>query len=65
MLVELSQGIEVKGEKPSEVIDQNYKELLKMYQFLIDENNELKKEIYVLKKQNLLGNPKNDSILGK
>ena len=43
VLVELSEGIEQRGEKGSEAINQSYKELLKMYQFLMDENNELKK----------------------
>ena len=33
-------------------MDNGYRQLLKMYQFLIDENNELKKEIYYLKKNN-------------
>ena len=45
-------------------MNQNYKELLKMYQFLIEENNELKKEVYVLKKANLGANlGKNDSFI--
>lgn len=39
-----------------------------MYQFLIDENNDLKKEIYYLKKSNFTGNAVNkneSSILEK
>ena len=47
------------------MIDQNYKELLKMYQFLIEENNDLKKEIYLMKRQSLIGNNKNESFVIK
>jgi 16S rRNA A1518/A1519 N6-dimethyltransferase RsmA/KsgA/DIM1 with predicted DNA glycosylase/AP lyase activity len=40
MLVELNQGLEFsRGEKGSDQKDNSYKELLKMYQFLIEENN--------------------------
>ena len=53
MLVELSQGIDCKEQHPSEAIDSNYKELMKMYQFLIEENNQLKKDIYLLQRHNL------------
>ena len=66
VLVELSQGIEHKGGKGSEVIDQSYRELLKMYQFLMDENNELKKEVYILKRQGVLGKGiNNESMVSK
>jgi hypothetical protein len=49
-------------------MDSSYKELLRMYQFLIDENNDLKKEIYHLKKSNFTGsvaNKNESSILEK
>ncbi len=44
-------------------MDQGYKQLLKMYQFLIEENNDLKKEIYLLKRNGTLAN--NESFLIK
>lgn len=53
MLVELSQTLEIQQQKPSQTLDHNYRDLTKMYQFLIEENNELKKEIYRLKKTHL------------
>ena len=36
-----------------------------MYQFLIEENNDLKKEIYLMKRQSLIGNNKNESFVIK
>jgi hypothetical protein len=52
-------GGQLGGEKQEK--DKSYWELMKMYQFLIEENNELKKEMYLLRKGNL--NPKEKSLL--
>lgn len=41
VLIELSEDLEPNNKKGAK--DQSYKELLKMYQFLMEENNELKK----------------------
>lgn len=49
VLVEMGQ--QLGGDKQDK--DKSYWELMKMYQFLIEENNDLKKEMYVLRKNNL------------
>ena len=65
VLVELSQGVEGNQQQPSQAMDHNYKELMRMYQFLIDENNQLKKEIYITQRQNINHSQHNLSYAAK
>ena len=52
LLVELGQEMDPKTAGQA-ARDNKYRELFKMYQFVIEENNELKKEVYLLKRNNL------------